>query len=68
MPAKNSYWNNRSYFVKVQIADVNLVQNTGTSIDNDNTTLGMSSNYRGYHLYFDSDYASNGKIWRLCQI
>jgi hypothetical protein len=68
MPAKSAYWNNRSYYIKTQTADVNLVQNTGTSIDNDNTTLGMTSNYRGYHLYFDSDYANNGKIWRLTQI
>ena len=68
MPTKQPYWNNRSYYIKTQTATVNLVQTTGTSIDNDNTTLVMSSNYRGYHLHFDSDYENNGDIWRLSQI
>jgi hypothetical protein len=68
MPAKHVDWNNRSYFIKTQTATVNLVQNTGTRIDNDTSTLVMSSDYRGYLLQFDSDYDFNGNIWRLCQI
>ena len=68
LPAKSAYWNNRSYYVKVKLATVNLVQNTGPSIDIDTNTLVMSSNYRGYHLHFDSDYENNGDIWRLSQI
>ena len=68
MPTKDAYWNNRSYYIKIQTATVNLVQNTGTSIDNDTNTIGMSSHYRGYHLHFDSEYQFNGNIWRLTQI
>jgi len=68
MPAKSPYWNNRCYFVKVRTATVNLVQNTDTRIDDDESTLVMSSDFRGYLLQFDSDYENNGDIWRLCQI
>lgn len=68
MPAKSAYWNNRCYFVKVRTATVNLVQNTDTRIDDDTSTLVMSSDFRGYLLQFDSDYENNGDIWRLCQI
>ena len=68
MPAKSAYWNNRCYYVKVRTATVNLVQNVDTRIDDDNTTLVMSSNFRGYLLQFDSDYENNGDIWRLSQI
>lgn len=65
MPPKNAYWNNRSYYIKTQTGNVNLVQNTGTSIDNGTSTINLTVDYISYLLGFDDDYVNNGKIWKL---
>jgi hypothetical protein len=65
LPPKDAYWNNRSFFIKTQTGNVNIVMNTGTSIDNDNGTLSVTTDYISYHFGFDSDYENNGRIWKL---
>jgi hypothetical protein len=65
LPPKHAYWNNRSFFIKTQTGNVNIVMNTGTSIDNDNGTLSVTTDYISYHFGFDSDYENNGRIWKL---
>lgn len=65
MPPKDAYWNNRSYYIKTQTGNVNLVQNTGTSIDNNTGTINLTTDYISYLLGFDDDYVNNGRIWKL---
>jgi hypothetical protein len=68
LPPKDAYWNNRSFYLKTQTGNVNIVMNTGTSIDNDYGTLQITTDYRGYLFGFDNDYVNNGKIWKLVAI
>jgi hypothetical protein len=68
LPPKHAYWNNRSFYLKTQTGNVNIVMNTGTSIDNDFGTLQITTDYRGYLFGFDNDYVNNGKIWKLVAI
>jgi hypothetical protein len=68
LPPKDAYWNNRSFYIKTQTGNVNIVMNTGTSIDNDFGTLQITTDYRGYLFGFDNDYVNNGKIWKLVAI
>jgi uncharacterized protein YunC (DUF1805 family) len=68
LPPKDAYWNNRSFYLKTQTGNVNIVMNTGTSIDNDFGTLQITTDYRGYLFGFDNDYVNNGKIWKLVAI
>jgi hypothetical protein len=62
MPPRHAYWNNRSFYIKGNQSGCKI-ENNNTEIDDDNSTITITTSYPYRLLAFDDDYENNGKIW-----